>query len=160
MHAVLPQGTTQAPHNLANSHAAINDATTSQSSSSAKNTTQTAYGDVNTKLSFLSPDAPRAKGELFFWINKAPEGQPQSTVTSTESEVTVRDLRNLTDAQRREQGFTTDHAGFEIIEGFGEESTRQLWAEEKWNSEEWIKSEYYKDVDALLKKRFGATTHR
>ncbi|CAO1622516.1 unnamed protein product [Sympodiomycopsis kandeliae] len=165
MSAVLPQGATQAPHQLRQTNNAARSRTSATQdfpveSSVPPASVPQAYGDVESKISFLDPTIPRELGELYFWSTKPPEGsgQKQNTLEVEEQEVTLHDLRSLTDAQRREQGFVTDHAGFEVIEGFGDETVRQPWADEAWQSDDWIKSEYYKDVDALLKKRFGATS--
>lgn len=156
MSAILSQGSTQAPHDLQGSRVGHSVDKPSTAAASSK---EYPYGDVKTKISFLSDTAPRAKGELYFWTGRAPEGQPQTTVGVQEREVTVHDLRPLTDAERRQRGFVTDHAGFEVVQGFGDDdATRKAWADEAWQSEEWIKEAYYKDVDALLKKRFGATS--
>ncbi|EPQ30713.1 uncharacterized protein PFL1_01614 [Pseudozyma flocculosa PF-1] len=72
--------------------------------------------------------------------------------------VNISDLRHLSHQQRIQAGFTTDHAGFQIIDGFGSPDTPQQWADRKWDLAGWLESTYYSDVDQLLKSHLGVTS--
>ncbi|KAE8212493.1 hypothetical protein CF327_g3863 [Tilletia walkeri] len=73
--------------------------------------------------------------------------------------VAILDLSASTSEQRKTAGYTVEQAGFEILDGWGDESTTApAWANQKWDEPGWIEQEYYADVDALLKKHLGATS--
>ncbi|KAL9936467.1 hypothetical protein V8E36_004535 [Tilletia maclaganii] len=73
-------------------------------------------------------------------------------------DIPILDLSTSTPEQRAKAGYSVEQSGFEILDGFGNDSAAAEWAEHKWESEDWLKEVYYKDVDALLKKHVGATS--
>jgi len=112
-------------------------------------------GTVKAKLNYLDPNVTHP----YFYSSKdiVPEGVALSNIATVSHEITLTDLNSIPEEGRKELGFDTDHAGFELIRGFGKEATREDWANAKWEDEEWIKQVYYADVDALLKKHKGVT---
>jgi len=111
-------------------------------------------GTVKGKLNFLDKSVTNP----YYYAYSVPEGERTSNVVHVEQEVTFTDLNSISEEGRKELGFDTDHAGFELIRGFGKEATREEWQNERWEDEEWIKQVYYADVDALLKKHKGVTS--
>ncbi|KAK0556480.1 hypothetical protein OC846_001177 [Tilletia horrida] len=85
-------------------------------------------------------------------------GEPADNIVLEAHTVPILDLSASTKKQRDAAGYTVEQSGFEILQGWGLDSTAQPWAEAKWDEPGWIENEYYKDVDALLKKHVGATS--
>jgi len=108
---------------------------------------------IRAKLNYLD----KTVTEPYYYSYAVPESERKTNVVIEEKEVTLTDLNSIPEEGRKELGFDTDHAGFELIRGFGKEATREDWANAKWEDEEWIKQVYYADVDALLKRLKGAT---
>ena len=74
--------------------------------------------------------------------------RPANNLCPNTHEVQITDLRSLSAEQRAEMGLTLEKAGFEVLQGWGEdgENAAKAWAEREWDNEEWIKREYYSFV--------------
>lgn len=92
----------------------------------------------------------------YLYIYPLTNGEPQSNLKNTKIELPIHDLRGYTPEQLKQLGFVTDHAGFQVVEGWGKQDTQELWKKQNWEDEQWIEKEYYADVDELVKKETGA----
>ncbi|KZT05591.1 uncharacterized protein LAESUDRAFT_681098 [Laetiporus sulphureus 93-53] len=96
--------------------------------------------DVPTTLNYYVPagdDEPP-----FTYVEKAPEGRPQTNTGLEPHPVVVQDARG------RESEFSIDTTGFHFV--------KHVSAEKDFDDEERIKTVYYKEVEELLKREVGA----
>lgn len=100
----------------------------------------TAVQSINAELFFLSPDLKEKP------YTKTTTGE--TNVVSVAHQVPITDLRSLSESELA--GFITDNSGFQWVKHESKLKGEDFFDEEK------IKSEYYTEIDALLKKTLGA----
>ncbi|CAD6887305.1 unnamed protein product [Tilletia controversa] len=125
-------------------------ATLNENETASRSAFRTVQGEVN----YLGDqvDAP------FYELRTQFDG-PRDNHALEPHTVSILDLSASTSEQRKKVGYTVEEAGFEILDGWGDEGkTAPSWAAQKWDEPGWIEKEYYADVDALLKKHVGATS--
>lgn len=108
---------------------------------------------VAAKINYMS----RTVEKPFTALYQPADGIMNNHVYDTPT-VEITDLRGTTVADRERLGFTTNEAGFEIIEGFSSPDTQKGWAEQKWEDSKWIESVYYADIDKIFKDKLGVTS--
>ncbi|PWN49676.1 hypothetical protein IE53DRAFT_369565 [Violaceomyces palustris] len=125
-------------------------------SSSAKNLLFKAP-TVKAKINYL--DRSVEKPFLYLYPDR-PEGEPENNFVYSSQEVQITDLRRTTPEERERSGFNTRQAGFQIVDGWGDQGgkTAKAWEERRWDEKGWIESEYYADIDLLMKRELGVTS--
>lgn len=97
--------------------------------------------DVPTTLNYYAPTDGAAESP-YSYVQAPPEGKPRTNVGTDPRPVVVHDARG------REHELTLDTAGFQFV--------KYPSAESKFDDEERIKTEYYKEIEELLKTVAGA----
>lgn len=93
------------------------------------------------------------------YLCKPPEGTPINNFVLEKVEKDITNLAGTTASQREAHGFTTDQAGFQIIDDAWNQSNIQSeWKQGRWEDDEWVKNSYYAEVDSLLKSRLGVSS--
>jgi len=96
---------------------------------------------VTTQVSFLSPTL---KEKPYFHTYK-----DESNIVKEEHDIKITDLRSLPESELA--GFTTDTSGFQWVHG-----VESVLKEDDFFDDEKVKTVYYAEVDAFLKKFLGA----
>lgn len=109
---------------------------------------------VKAQINYLD----RSVDKPYLYINPPTNGEPANNHVYDSPCVNITDLRGTTPEERQKLGFTTEQAGFQIVDGFGSDAVAKDWAERKWDDEEWIQNTYYKDLDQLMKRELGVTS--
>lgn len=93
----------------------------------------------------------------FRWSTATECDRPRNDLSPNTHEVQIYDMRSLSVEQRAEMGLTLEKAGFETLQGWGEdgESLAKGWAERKWEDEKWIETVYYPYVTRQVFRRCG-----
>lgn len=97
--------------------------------------------DVPTTLNYYAPTDNSAESP-YSYVQTPPEGKPRSNVGKDPRPVVVHDARG------REHELTLDTSGFQFVKAPSKETA--------FDDEERIKTEYYKEVEELLKSVAGA----
>lgn len=98
--------------------------------------------DVSTQVSYLDQDH---ETELYFYLDPTP-GQLQTNVKTGPFDVEIKDLRT------RARNFTLDSAGFQIVDDSKHDPEYALF-----DNNDRITTEYYKQIEEILKEQTGAT---
>ena len=100
---------------------------------------------VSAHLNFFDP---RIEPSQFRWLPEREHLRPTNDLSPDTHQVEIQDLRSLSVEERAEQGLTVEKAGFETLQGWGEdgESVGKAWAEQQWKDQTWIETEYYSYV--------------
>ena len=100
---------------------------------------------VSSKLNFF--DAHIVPSD-FRWAPDREHLRPINDLRPDPHEVKIFDMRSLSVEERADKGLTLEKAGFETLQGWGEdaESVSKGWAGKKWNDQAWVETEYYSYV--------------
>ncbi|KII88550.1 hypothetical protein PLICRDRAFT_41723 [Plicaturopsis crispa FD-325 SS-3] len=93
------------------------------------------------------------------WTPDNQAARPPNTHAPDTHKVQIYDMRSLRVDERQELGLTVMKAGFEALQGWGEEgdAVAKDWNERKWEDEAWVTSTYYPYVEKVLRAKYGAT---
>ncbi|KAJ3086586.1 hypothetical protein HK100_008655, partial [Physocladia obscura] len=80
-------------------------------------------------------------------------GDPVNNHTYEATNVEIAEIGGLSAEERRSRGFTTDEAGFEVVDGFDSGPADGA----AWTDDAWITSAYYGHIDGFFRRAFGAT---
>ena len=131
--------------------------------------TATITSPLEQSSSIHIPGARQVKGVISYldrsvtkpyqYLCQPPAGEPINNFVKEAVEKDITDLAGTSSSEREALGFTTTGAGFHIIDdAWTDPKVRTEWTDEaRWEDEDWIKSTYYSEVDALLKKQLGVT---
>lgn len=133
-------------------------------------TTATTTSSLEQSSTISIPGARKVKGVISYldrsvtkpyqYLCEPPAGEPRNNFVKETVEKDITDLAGTSSSEREAFGFTTDGAGFQIVDDAWTDSRIQKeWRNgARWESEDWIQKTYYPEVDALLKKQLGVTS--
>lgn len=100
----------------------------------------------------------RAVQAPYQYLCEPPAGEAIDNFRDEVVPVDVQDISGIPLDEQVRRGWTTEQAGFQIVQGFGAPDTQAAWADGRWDDDEWLRAHYYDDVTALLRKELGITS--